>query len=516
LLPFLWSIFLLGGFSSAPAKADSFFRPSTSPAHRKRLPAVPPAPNSVLQTVPNPAFAPGRILLRLKPEVGSAAFFRAHPFPRRFRIPQVGVEVVQVPEGQEQRICRILMAEGTVVFAEPDYYAFPQSLPGAPLLPNDPSFANEQWYLETLRAPDAWNISTGSQDVVVAVLDTGVDYNHPDLSSKLVEGYDFTADTALAQDRIGHGTHIAGLAAAASDNAVGIAGLAWNVRIAPVKVIDDGGRGPMSGVTQGILWAADHGAKILNLSFGATNENSSLSSAVQYARDKGCLLVAAAGNDYLKGNLKQYPAALPGVLAVGASTYEDQKASYSEAGDQVSVVAPGGDPDSVDDPDVRHWIYSTWLADNRDGYALLAGTSQSTALVSGLAALVWSVRPDASADAVKEIIERTAQDIGAPGKDPETGWGRVDVEAALAAATETAAATAVPGDLDGSGIVDALDLNVAILILAGVRTPTPAELQAGDVQPFPGLEGRPYGDGRIRSNDANWIMRRLLGLVSAP
>jgi subtilisin family serine protease len=476
---------------------------------------------------PSTEFTAGRLLVHLKPGVDSDAFLNDVGLKRLDRLPEIGVEVVEVPEGQEKEFAGLLNARNEVDYAEVDYVYHTFSIP------NDPYFSKYQWNMSKINLPEAWNQTTGSQNVTVAVLDTGVDTRHPDLASKLVAGYNAVDGTSDVTDDEGHGTHVSGLLGAIGNNGKGIAGVSWGSRIMPVKVLDADGSGSTVAIAHGIDWAADHGAKILNMSLGGPGASRSMGSAVNYAIRKGCLIVVAAGNEYEDGNPVEYPAAYPGVVAVAATNDSDGRASYSSVASYVSLAAPGGDPTSSRDNNDNHWILSTWptYLDSETGYEAVAGTSQATPIVSGLAALIWSLKPDYTADQVKEVIEKTAVDLGAPGKDNETGYGRVDANAAVAyvlagsASTPSTGGTStgttggnggdttVPitstltqGDLNGDGKINVSDATLALRIAAGLVTPSAGQLKAGDVAPA----GQP--DGRITVTDATRLLRITAGL----
>ncbi|HDN80020.1 MAG TPA: peptidase S8, partial [Chloroflexi bacterium] len=303
--------------------------------------------------------------------------------------------------------------------------------PPTSITPNDSYYETYQWNLRRINAPSAWGITTGN-DTIIAILDTGVDTGHPDLAAKIVNGYDFVNGDSDPSDDNGHGTHVAGIAAAVSNNGIGIAGVSWGARIMPVKVMDADGEGSHYDIANGIIWAANNGARIINLSLGSQASSQTLQNAVNEAYTKGCLLVAAAGNYYQEGNPVIYPAAYPNVLAVAATGYNDEHASYSEAGDYVDVAAPGGNPESDADTDPNHWIMSTfWRGKGYGDYLWMAGTSQAAPHVAGLAALVWTVNPSLSNDGVASVITSSAVDIGDLGKDDFFGYGRIDAYAAV-------------------------------------------------------------------------------------
>ena len=291
--------------------------------------------------------------------------------------------------------------------------------------PNDPRFATDQQYLLPLRLPSAWDVTRGSTNVKVAIVDSGVDLDHPDLADRILPGYDFVNGDAVAQDDEGHGTMVAGLAAADTNNGIGIAGAAWNASILPVKVLDDTGAGNDFDVANGITWAADNGAQVINLSLGGPWSSQTLYDAVQYARNKGAVVVAAAGND--GAPQESFPAAYAD-LAVGATDGAGDAAWFSNSGYWVDVAAPGID------------VTSTALADGPvESYAKGSGTSFSSPIVAGIAALVRSQHPEwGPAQVVKEVLR--AWDRGPRGLDPYYGFGLVDAAAAVGGASQPPAA----------------------------------------------------------------------------
>lgn len=376
----------------------------------------------------NEPMAAGRLLVKFREMVTSETtdeIFVASDLTVQRQLEGLGVYVVSVAQGEEMSTIQQLERLPAVEYAEPDYLY--ETLD----IPNDPKYATDQWNLAQLNAPAAWDISTGSFDVIIAVIDTGVDLSHPDLKSKIVAGYDFVNSDSIAQDDEGHGTQVAGIAAAATNNGVGVAGVAWEAAIMPIKALDSSGWGTASDVAAGIRWAADHGARVINLSLGGLYPSLTLESAVNYAYDRGLLIVAAAGNFFLQGNPVFYPAAYLHVLAVTATNDLDEHASYANTGDYVDVAAPGGDPDSASDANPRHWITST-LWDGDSTYGPGAGTSMSTAHVSGLAALVWSRHLNWTNDEVERTIESTTQDRGDHGLDDVFGWGFINMHSAVA------------------------------------------------------------------------------------
>jgi thermitase len=308
-------------------------------------------------------------------------------------------------------VIRAFRSSPYVEYAEPNYIAH------AFTIPNDPYWSS-QWGLTKIEAPAAWDITTGSSSVIIAIVDSGIDLFHPDLSGKLVSGYDFVNDDSTPQDDYGHGTHVAGIAAAKTNNGTGVAGLSWNAEIMPVKVLNDYGSGNYQDLVNGIIFAANHGADIINLSLGGSAYSSTLKDAVEYAHGLGCVVVAAAGNN---NSSVSYPARYPDVVAVAATDSNDQKAGFSNYGPEVDVAAPG-----VSIRSTYWWGSST--------YGWLSGTSQASPHVAGLAALIWSVSPSLNNTQVESIIKQTADDLGAAGRDHDYGFGRINARRALQAA----------------------------------------------------------------------------------
>jgi type VII secretion-associated serine protease mycosin len=306
-------------------------------------------------------------------------------------------------------LAALLDAHPAVVFGEPNYIR--QSMQ----TPNDP-FVVEQWALNNIQAFGAWDITTGS-DVAIAVIDTGVASDHPDLQGQVLPGYNAISQSNRSEDDSGHGTAVSGLIAARTDNGQGVAGLCWDCSIIPVKALDSIGRGSDASLARGIRWAADSGARVINMSLGGTGDNRTLREAVEYANSRGVLLVAASGNARQRGNAVVYPAGYPEVLAVGGTGNTDNITGFSNTGDHVDIAAPS----------VGLW---TTIIGERE-YGPPNGTSFSSPYVAGAAGLVWSLRPDLAHTDVKCILEASADDKGDPGKDPEYGWGRLNVLRAL-------------------------------------------------------------------------------------
>jgi thermitase len=276
----------------------------------------------------------------------------------------------------------------------------------AEVRPDDP-LARDAWSHARARLPGAWRWTTGNGAVVVAVLDTGVDGGHPDLLGALVAGRDTVNDDDEPTDDHGHGTMVAGIVAARSDNAVGVASACWRCSVMPVKVIGADGRGSAADIAEGIVWAVEHGARILNLSFVLDGHDVTVAAALEHARARGVLVLAAAGND--GGGVPRFPGAAPGVLAVAGSDPVDARYSWSAHGPQVDVAAPGCTP-------------TTALG---GGYGELCGTSAATAFASGVAGLVQSAAPSLAAEDVGRALAASAVRVD------YVAAGRVDAAAAV-------------------------------------------------------------------------------------
>jgi len=274
-------------------------------------------------------------------------------------------------------------------------------------IPNDPDWP-KQWGPQKIEADWAWNTTMGDPSVLVAVVDTGIDWNHPDLAGNYVPlGYDWVNNDPDPMDDHGHGTHCAGVIAAIVNNSIGMAGLA-QVRVMAEKGLDASGSGRLSDLANAIIHAVDQGANIISCSWGSYVKSTLLQEAVRYAYDHSVLVVAAAGNDAT--DIKNYPAAYDEVFAVTATDQNDEPASFTNFGNWVEVAAPGVQ------------IYSTvW----DDSYAYMSGTSMSTPHVSGVAALIWSRFPSMTRDQVWAQLQYTAEDLDDPGFDAYYGYGRL-------------------------------------------------------------------------------------------
>lgn len=296
-----------------------------------------------------------------------------------------------------------------------------------------------QWALRKVRADKVWDEGITGEGVIVAVIDTGVDLDHPDLvdpsqnKNNLIQGYNAFTRSALpgaAQDDHGHGTSIAGLIGALNNNK-GIIGVAYNTKIMPIKAMDKSGEGEDSVIADGMIWAVNHGAKIINMSIGSDSEANVLKDALQYAVDKGCLLVAASGNiagykdlqlnhtNNTNNNGVSYPAADPNVLAVSAVDMYDQITDFALVGPEVLLSAPG------------KRILTDYWSETQEGCAYSTGTSIAAPFVSGAAALLWSRYPSLTPIEIRQALLKSSYDLGVKGRDNEYGYGRLDIYRAL-------------------------------------------------------------------------------------
>ena len=370
-----------------------------------------------------------RILVKFRPGTGlpdAAQIHRQLGGQVKETISDIGVQVITVPKGQVNEKVKAYRANAKVAYAEPD------SVAKAAGSPNDPYFGY-QWGLSKVGAPQAWDVTTGSSSIKIAILDTGVDPNHPDLAGKIISNINFSGSNTT-NDVYGHGTHVAGIAAAVTNNGIGVAGMGYSSSIMNVKVLGDDGIGYWSWVAQGIIWATDNGAQIINLSLGGSDTSSTLADAINYAWSKGVVVVAAAGNN---GNSSPfYPAYYPNCIAVAATDANDALAPWSNRGDWVDVAAPGVS------------VYSTMT---NGVYWYMSGTSMASPYVAGLAALLFTTVSDTNGDGklndeVRSQIEATCDNISVSG----IGHGRID------AARAVSTAPVLPGKISGQ-VTDAKD-----------------------------------------------------------
>jgi subtilisin family serine protease len=316
--------------------------------------------------------------------------------------------VVTIPTDKVTDFIKDVSKNNSVKYVEPNWKSYIDATP------NDPEWIN-QWGPRKIQANLAWNRQRNNSTVLVAVIDTGIKYDHPDLAANYAPlGYDWVNNDPYPMDDHGHGTHCAGIIAATINNSVGIAGLA-QVKVMAEKALTREGWGYDDNLANAIIHAVDHGAKIISCSWGSSEDSQLIRDAIRYATSAGALVIAAAGNSGT--NTKHYPAAYPEVIAVTATDENDNLASFSTYGDWVDLAAPGTS------------IYSTYLWNT---YVSLSGTSMACPHVAGVAALVWSRYPEMTNEQVRSQLFYTADDLGSDGFDIHYGHGRVNARKAVA------------------------------------------------------------------------------------
>ena len=319
-------------------------------------------------------------------------------------INQIRTHVMRVPSHRAARVAERLSRRAEVEFVEEDIALAPATMP------NDPQIG---WHVSKIDAPGAWINGLG-EGVVIAVLDSGVDASHPDLAGKLVPGYNFYDGNTNTSDVYGHGTKVAGVAAAITDNALGVVGIGRESAIMPVRVTNTSGAGYISMIAQGLTWAADYGTRVMNVSFTGVEGSSTIRSAANYVAEAGGIVVAAAGNC----GCDQGTADAETILSVGSTSSDDGPSGFSTRGPFVDVAAPGE---------------SIPTTTNGGGYGAVSGTSFASPIVAGVAALLMAHDPSLDASAIESILESTSLDLGSPGWDSGFGWGRIDAALAMAA-----------------------------------------------------------------------------------
>jgi thermitase len=325
-------------------------------------------------------------------------------------IPDIGVHILDLPyEANELAFAKAFESRPEVEFAELD-----RILPLQQMVPNDPLYDNpNSWSLTRINAPEGWSIETGSSNIIIAVLDTGVEATHPELASKIVPGWNIYNNNGDTSDIYGHGTAVAGTAAASSNNNVGVASVAWGCRIMPIRISDNSGYGSYSNIASGLTWAADHGARVANISYDVSGSRT-VSTAAKYFQGKSGVVVSAAGNQGIACSSGDDPY----ILTVGATDSSDNLFYWSNMGNNLDLVAPGT-------------VYTTVLGGL---YGIGGGTSFASPIVAGVAALVLSVNPSLTPGQVQNLLKEGADDLGVVGWDSNFGSGRVNVGHALSLA----------------------------------------------------------------------------------
>lgn len=383
---------------------------------------------------PSPSITAGQILVKFRDNAAAPGVLRPHGLSDGPGVGSTGAHLITVPAGKELQLVEALSRNPAVDYAEPDYVVTPAT--------NDTYF-DRQYALENtgqsftntagtvtvakgtadadVDAVEAWNVTKGGV-IKVAVLDSGVATDNPDINPKVVARANFTT-SRNNEDNYGHGTHVAGIVAATDSNGIGVAGVCPGCTILAGKILSDTGMGSSSGLANGINWAVKSGAKIINMSL-VVGASTTLETAVNNAWNANVLLVAAAGNG--NSTSMNYPAAYPNVIAVGATDNNDKKASFSTYGTWVDVAAPGV---SVYSTFPNHKFVLAREYNRSQGYDIGSGTSMASPIVAAVAALAWSANPTASNSAVRAKVEASTNTIEGVG----TFWmhGRVNADLAV-------------------------------------------------------------------------------------
>lgn len=425
-------------------------------------------------------FVPGQIIVRFTPGAARSEIAQAHRAKKKedMRLPRT--EILEVPVGEELATAAEMSRNPNVEFAEPDYIMKlgPCEVSTNCTLP-DGSFFHYKWDLNNTGtindvALGFGLISTGKADAdmdwaemydylgggftggaVIGILDTGIRSTHQQFTGKIIAGMRFLGDgqpvTNFTDDH-GHGSHVAGIAAGLGTAPVPGVGYGANIKLLIGKVCNSAGTCPSSATANGIVWAADNGANVINMSLGSFGSNpdgsgsAAQQASLQYAASKNVLPVCATGNDdgkvgYVGG--VGYPSRFPECMAVGATSWSDTKASYSNYGPQIAISAPGGDGNPAGT--AFSLILSASNTSNT-GYVWRAGTSMATPEVAGLAAMIFATTPGITASAVRQRLIETADDVDVPGWDPRTGAGRINAYRAITGVSANAKPVADPGD----------------------------------------------------------------------
>jgi thermitase len=367
--------------------------------------------NSTGQEAP---VAPGRLLVKARPGHSVADAVRPYSGKEDGGIDELGISFVKVPEHALVHALQGLQHNPNIEFAEEDAIIAPEAIA------NDPYFASA-WHLPKISATTAWDASTGT-GVIIAILDTGVDGTHPDLAPKMIPGWNVYSGNSDTSDVHGHGTGVAGTAAAASNNSLGVTGVALNTKIMPIRISDPTGYATWSATAQAITWAANNGARVANISFSGMQGSSTINSAAQYMQSKGGVVVTAAGNSSTFDSTADNPY----LINVSATDQNDLLTSFSNTGNNIDLSAPG---------------ISIWSTTRGGGYGAWSGTSLAAPVVSGTAALVIAAQPTLTAAQILDVLKKSADDLGATGWDSSFGKGRVNAANAVALARNTIGST---------------------------------------------------------------------------
>ncbi len=360
------------------------------------------------------------------------------------------VDVIASSASFESNLADDLVEDDLILFAEPEilFTAYGLEFTNTvaaeskseveAVTPND-TYYDQQWALEAIQLSEAWETTTGSSEIIVAVLDSGAEMDHPDLVGNLIAGYDFVNDDNQPWDDLGHGTHVASVIGGLTNNGEGTAGINWHVKVMPIKVLNERGVGSVQHIIEGFDFAIANGADVINLSLGAPETSRFLRRTVRQAvEDEGIVVVAASGNEFDQGNPISYPAAYEEVIAVGATDEDGNHASFSSSGTHLDLAAPGVEI-----------LAATWTGSGSE-YAYYTGTSMSAPIVSGVVSLMLAADSALSPAQISTLLTANAQDVGAFGWDEFSGHGIVNASASIGAvsgadvSTPTATLTPTP------------------------------------------------------------------------
>lgn len=357
------------------------------------------------------AISENQILIKFKENTSVSRrqdIYRVHGLQETGEIPGIGVKVLTIGSDEhtpDEVVARIMARErGKIEFAEVDAIIAPG------LVPNDPSYPI-QWGLPKISAPQGWDVTTGDVSVIVGIADTGVDCNHPDLAAKCVQGWNFYNNNSDTTDVYGHGTKVAGVATAITNNTAGVAGVCWNCKIMPLRISGTDGYASYSAGASAITYAADRGVRVVNISY-QMSESSTVRNAAQYMTNKGGVVTISAGNQGTVITTSDNPY----VLTVSGTDSNDNKYSWSNSGKIIDIAAPG----------------CTYTTLRGGGYGSACGTSFSAPMTAGLAAVLISKNPSLTGNQTQDAVKQGSDDKGATGWDAEYGWGRINLAGSLA------------------------------------------------------------------------------------
>lgn len=389
-----------------------------------------------------PSHKDGEVVIRIKPgfTAQNAAEVINAGVKKTFTIGEMKYAVLTLVAGTTvQDALNKLEGNKAIDYVEPNF------IYKASIVPNDPEYSTRQYCHQRMDSEQAWNTTTGSSSVVIAIVDTGVNGLHPEFTGRMTSGYDEVNNIPLSgnenSDDYGHGTHVAGIAAATGNNGVGVAGVDWNCRIMPIKVLDSSGSGSNDTISQGIEFAANNGANVINMSLGGKGLSKSIEDAINLANKNGVAVVASMGNSGTTS--VEYPAASQGVIGVGSSNAMDEVSFYSTKGYYISVCAPGEE------------IISTSM---EGSYVTFSGTSMASPQVAGAVSLLLAANPGWTTNQIRSQLEGTADNIMGTGYNSSSGYGRINLANALSAYQQNVYGSARVTVTDGGSNVTGADV----------------------------------------------------------